>query len=195
MGYRDRPEVEAATLRYALRHQLPRYVGTPMFSALLGVHAAWVGRRKQAADLFDRGYARFFDDPFWAPDEYPAADDRFPPASPMLANLGAFLDSLLYGLPGLVPNAADPRTWTPRVVILPSGWKSIEVERLWVRGRPARLVARHGAKHASIELGERDWLAAGQDTPAVRRLRVVEAEDTGTSDDSAPVITRSKGRE
>ena len=40
------------------------------------------------------------------------------------------------------------------MVILPSGWKSIEVERLWVRGRPARLVARHGAKHASIELGE-----------------------------------------
>jgi hypothetical protein len=191
MGYRDRPEVEAATLRFALRHQVPRYVGTPMFSALLGVHAAWVGRRTLAADLFDRGYASFFDDPFWAPDEFEAVDAQFPPASPMLANVGAFLDSLLYGLPGIVPNAADPRTWTPRRVILPSGWKAIEVERLWVRGRPARLLARHGANHARLELGERDWLGAGRETPALRRLRVVEVDDTSTSDDSAPLITRS----
>ena len=194
MGYRDRPEVEAATLRFALRHQVPRYVGTPMFSALLGVHAAWVGRRKLAAELFDRGYARFFDDPFWAPDEYEAEDARFPPASPMLANLAAFLDSLLYGLPGIVPNAADPRTWTSRRVILPSGWKSIEVERLWVRGRPARLVARHGANHATLELGERDWIGAGRATTAPRRLRVVEVDETSTLDDRAPLTTTSTGR-
>ncbi|HEX7950259.1 MAG TPA: hypothetical protein VF494_07905 [Candidatus Limnocylindrales bacterium] len=158
LGYRDRPEVEAATLRYALRHQASRYVGTPMFSALLGVHAAWIGRRKRAAELFERGYAAFFDDPFGAPDEYPAADARFPRASPMLANLGAFLSSLFYGLPGILPNAGDPAGWTERRVILPAGWKEIVVERLWVRGRPTRLVAVHGADRASLELGERDWM-------------------------------------
>jgi hypothetical protein len=114
MGYRDRPEVEAATLRHALRHQVPRYVGTPMFSAALGVHAAWLGRRKLAAELFERGYAAFFDDPFDAPDEYEAADERFPQASPMMANLGAFLSSLLYGLPGILPNHDDPRSWAER---------------------------------------------------------------------------------
>jgi protein-glucosylgalactosylhydroxylysine glucosidase len=194
MGYRDRPEVEAATLRYALRHQVPRYVGTPMFSGLVAVHAVWLGRRKLAAELFDRGYANFFDDPFWAPDEYEASDERFPPASPMLANLGAFLDSLLYGLPGIAPNAADPRTWTTRRVILPSGWEAIEVERLWVRGRPARLVARHGADHASLKLGELDWLDTGQAERTAHRLRIVEVGNESASADKAPAATRATQR-
>ena len=158
LGYRDRPDVEAATLRFALAHQASRYVGTPMFSALLGVHAAWAGRRKRAAELFEQGYAAFFDDPFGAPDEYPAFDPRLPQASPMLANLGAFLSSLLYGLPGILPTARDPQTWPERRVTLPAGWKEIVVDRLWVRGRPARLVAVHGAERASLELGERDWM-------------------------------------
>jgi trehalose/maltose hydrolase-like predicted phosphorylase len=175
MGYRDRPEVESATLRHALRHQVPRYVGTPMFSAALGVHAAWLGRRKLAAELFERGYAAFFDDPFDAPDEYEASDTRFPQASPMMANLGAFLSSLLYGLPGILPNNGDPRTWTERRVILPSGWKAIEVERLWIRGRPTRLVAAHGAARATLELGRRGWMRDGRGRAPVRRLHVAGA--------------------
>jgi len=161
VGYRGHPDVEAATLRYALRHQVERFAGTPMFSAALGVYAAWAGRRRLAADLLDRGYAAFVDDPFWAPDEYASADDRFPPASPMLANLGMFLGSVLTGYPGILPALADPGTWPERPVILPAGWRSIEVERLWVRGRPARLVARHGAPAATLELGDPPW-AAGE---------------------------------
>jgi trehalose/maltose hydrolase-like predicted phosphorylase len=172
MGYRDRPEVEAATLRHALRDQVPRYVGTPMFSATLGVHAAWLGRRKLAAELFERGYAAFFDDPFDAPDEYEAADERFPQASPMMANLGAFLSSLLYGLPGILPNHGDPRSWAERRVILPAGWKSIEVERLWVRGRPARLVATHGATRARLELGRPGWMRNRERQFPSRRMRI-----------------------
>jgi hypothetical protein len=185
LGYRDRPEVEAATLRYALKHQVPSYIGTPMFSAALGVHAAWLGRRKLAAELFDRGYADFFDDPFDAPDEYPASDDRFPQASPMMANLGAFLSSVLYGLPGLRPNAGDPRTWAERRVILPAGWKSIEVERLWIRGRPARLVANHGAERASLELGQRRWSSDRRRLGSVSRLRIAGEERRGGPGDRA----------
>jgi protein-glucosylgalactosylhydroxylysine glucosidase len=176
LGFRDGAATERATLRYALRHQVDRYVGTPMFSSLLGVHAAWLGRRKLAAELFERGYAAFFDDPFMAPDEFPAADDRFPQASPMMANLGGFLGSLLYGLPGLRPTAAHPRTWASRRVILPAGWKSIEAERVWVRGRPTRLVAVHGADHAVLELGKRRWIddrAAAREP--VQRLRPTAA--------------------
>jgi hypothetical protein len=176
LGFRDGAATERATLRYALRHQVDRYVGTPMFSALLGTHAAWLGRRKQAADLFERGYAAFFDDPFMAPDEFPAADGRFPQASPMMANLGGFLGSLFYGLPGLRPTAGHPRTWASRRVILPAGWTSIEAERVWVRGRPTRLIAVHGADHAVLEVGERRWIddRAGAREP-VQRLRPTPA--------------------
>jgi hypothetical protein len=34
---------------------------------------------------------------------------------------------------------------------MPDLWEAIEVERIWVRGRPARLLARHGST-ARIEL-------------------------------------------
>jgi len=209
LGYRDRPEVEAATLRYALANQAPRYLGTPMLSAALGVHAAWLGRRKLAAELFERGYAAFFDDPFDAPDEFPAADDRFPQASPMLANLGAFLTSLLYGLPGILPTAADPRTWPERRVILPAGWRSIEVERLWVRGQPTRLIAAHGAERARLEVGRggrlRDRRTQLRPLPGsvtvdrrvaggMRRSTAVESSRAGAGD-SATRAAGAKGSE
>jgi glycosyl hydrolase family 65 len=158
LGYRHAADVEAATLDHALGHQVERYVGTPMFSALLGVFAAWRGDRERSADLFERGFADFIDDPFLAPDEYPKDDIRFPQASPMLANLGAFLSSLLTGLPGILPTFRVPGTWPERPVVLPAGWQSIEVDRLWVRGRPARLVARHGDPRATLELGPAPWM-------------------------------------
>jgi hypothetical protein len=176
LGYRDRPEVEAATLRHALRHQVDRYVGTPMFSSLLGVFAAWQGRRRRATELFERGYSAFFDDPFLAPDEYPAADERFPQASPMMANLGAFLGSLLYGLPGILPSFDEPSTWPERRIVLPAGWRSIEVERLWVRGRPAHLVAKHGADAARLELGPAPWAPRAERVTSLDHRRHARAD-------------------
>jgi hypothetical protein len=182
VGYRGHPDVEAATLRYALRHQVERFAGTPMLSAALGVYAAWDGRRRLAADLLERGYAAFFDDPFWAPDEYTSADDRFPPASPMLANLGMFLGSVLTGYPGILPSIADPQTWPERPVILPAGWRSIEVERLWIRGRPARLVAPHGARLATIELGDPPWAAGESGVRSISRRAQPRTTAAGRDD-------------
>jgi sialate O-acetylesterase len=40
--------------------------------------------------------------------------------------------------------AADPAAWFERDVVLPEGWKEIAVERLFVRGSPRNLTARHG---------------------------------------------------
>jgi hypothetical protein len=37
-------------------------------------------------------------------------------------------------------------------VVLPEGWQSIAVERVWVRRRPARLIAEHGAERATLVL-------------------------------------------
>jgi hypothetical protein len=147
-----------------------------MFSSLLGVFAAWQGRRRRATELFERGYAAFFDDPFLAPDEYPAADERFPQASPMMANLGAFLGSLLYGLPGILPSFDEPSTWPERRIVLPAGWRSIEVERLWVRGRPAHLVAKHGADAARLELGPAPWAPRAERVTSLDHRRHARAD-------------------
>jgi len=92
-----------------------------------------------------------------SPTRYPEK----PQAGPFFANLGAFLMGLTYGLPGIRLGPGEPHEWACRPVVLPEGWRSIEIERAWVRMQPARIVARHGAERAAIELsGQRRRRAA-----------------------------------
>jgi hypothetical protein len=121
-----------------------------MLSALLGTYAARLGDRSRSADLFERGYAEFINEPFWETDEFSRKFEDKPPVGPFQANLGGFLMSCISGLPGLEVSSAPPEEWAKRRVVLPEGWDAIEVERLWVRGRESSLVARHGAKRAEL---------------------------------------------
>jgi len=146
------PAVERATLDFYLG-LADKYVGAPMLSALLPVYAARVGDRKRALDLLERGYANFVIDPFSITTEY---DHRVFPdqevAGPFTANIGGFLTSCLYGLTGLRIGEGDPASWCSRQVTLPQGWSGIHIERLWVRGKRAHLIANHGEKRARLEV-------------------------------------------
>jgi hypothetical protein len=122
-----------------------------MLSALLGVYAARVGDRERSLELFERGYAAFVVDPFSITTEYDR--QKFPEqpvAGPFTANLGGFLLSCLYGLPGLRLGDGDPETWCRRPVVLPAGWEAIEVDRIWARDREGRLSASHGAECGAV---------------------------------------------
>ena len=144
--------LERATIDFYLARS-GEYVGRPMLSALLGVYAARAGDRAGALRWFERGYADFIEDPFSETNEFSLR--RFPDkprVGPFMANLGGFLMSCLYGLPGLALSAAKPADWFTRPVELPEGWDAIEVDRLFVRGRPARLLARHGERRASLTI-------------------------------------------
>jgi hypothetical protein len=144
-------EVERATLEFYLR-LADKYVGSPMLSALLGVYAARLGDRERALELFERGYADFVIEPFALTTEYaPAAFPEQPVAGPFTANLGGFLTSCLYGLPGVRIGPGEPESWCARPVTLPQGWTELQVDRVWARGRPLRLIARHGDDHAVLE--------------------------------------------
>jgi trehalose/maltose hydrolase-like predicted phosphorylase len=143
-GFRLDPEEEQATLALYLG-LADDYIGSPMLSALYGAWAARAGDRRLALKLLDEGYGQFTVGRFMQTLEY--RPDRFPEqpqAGPFFANIGGFLTSLLFGFTGLRagPGAADD--WSERPVVLPGGWTAIEVDRLWVRGRPMRLTARHG---------------------------------------------------
>jgi len=125
-----------------------------MLSPLYGVWAAWIGRRAQSLRLFEDGYAALVADRFLQTMEHTVG--RYPgaaPAGPFAANMGGFLSALLYGLPGIRISPDDPSTWPIRLVVLPAGWRRIGVDRLWFRGRPARLVAEHGMDRAVLTLG------------------------------------------
>jgi hypothetical protein len=93
----------------------------------------------------EEGYGRFITGRFLQTLEY--RPDKFPEqpmAGPFFANMGGFVLSVLLGFPRLVPGSGDPESWAQGEAVLPAGWKAIEVERIWLRGRPARLVAAHG---------------------------------------------------
>jgi protein-glucosylgalactosylhydroxylysine glucosidase len=151
LGYEAAPAVVDATIRYYLK-MAGDYVGSPMLSALYGAWAARIGDRDLSARLFEEGYSRFVSDRFLNTHEY--RKDKFPDeptAGPFTANLGAFLTSLLYGLPRLELTAQSPTEWTNGPIVMPASWDGIEVDRLWIRGRPAHLVAKHDDPRATLE--------------------------------------------
>jgi len=143
-------EVERATLRRQLDAVGP-YVGRPMLSPLLGLYAARLGDRELSGRLFNEGYAELVEGPFLTVNEFsPVRFPDKPKVGPLFAHVGGFLSACMIGLPGLRIGHGDPCTWPERPVVMPAGWDGVEVDRLWLRGRPARLVARHGDDRACI---------------------------------------------
>jgi hypothetical protein len=152
LGYRVSDAIEDATLRFYLA-MADDYVGSPMLSSLLGVWAAMLGDRTRSAHMFEEGYAAFTTDRFNVMHEY--RHDKFPeqPVSgPFLANAGGFLLGCLYGLTGIRLGPGEPSSWCERPVVMPELWDGIEVERIWVRDRPASLQAKHGDTAARIDI-------------------------------------------
>ncbi len=149
-GFALEPAAEQATLELYLG-MAQEYIGSPMLSALYGAWAARSGNRQLALKLLDDGYGQFCAGRFLQTLEYRA--DRFPEqpqAGPFFANIGGFLTGLLFGFTGLRPGPGLPASWAERPIVLPAGWTSIEVERLWIRGKATRLVARQGAQRAEL---------------------------------------------
>ena len=55
------------------------------------------------------------------------------------ANLGGFLLGLIAGFQKFSLDRPDPQEWFKGQVVLPAGWRSIEIDRLRIRGKPWRL--------------------------------------------------------
>ncbi|HEX6655722.1 MAG TPA: glycoside hydrolase family 65 protein [Candidatus Limnocylindria bacterium] len=149
--YQPGDDAERDTIDYFL-DLAPDYIGSPMLSPLYGVWAAWRGDRQASARLLEQGYAdlvvgRFLQTLEHLPSRYPEKA----PAGPFFAHLGALLETFLFGLPGIRIGSKDPATWPERKVVLPAGWRSIESERVWIKGRAWRMVAKHGAQRALLE--------------------------------------------
>jgi trehalose/maltose hydrolase-like predicted phosphorylase len=150
VGYRVPPEVEQATFRYAATVQAPRYAGVPMLSGFLAYYAVAAGLPDVATGLLETGYADFIDEPFLETDEFTRLRTDLPRAAPMFANIGAYVMTLIYGYPGIRIGPGDPASWCERPVVMPPGWRSIEIERIWARGEPWSLEARRGAPAANL---------------------------------------------
>jgi protein-glucosylgalactosylhydroxylysine glucosidase len=143
-------QVVTETLRFYL-DAWQRYVGSPMFSALYGVWAAWAGDRVLSRKLMEEGFEKFQYGRFAQTLEYRLDTVESGVASgPFFANNAGFLTGLLFGLPGIRVSSAAPQEWPQREVVLPHGWHGLRCERLWVRGRSMKLIARQGDPRAAL---------------------------------------------
>ncbi len=138
-------DVEKATYRYHL-DLADTVLHFPMLSSLYGVWAARMEERELSLHCFERGIGEFVCEPFVSFSEW-----RGHPRPSFLTNPAGFLIACLYGLTGIQVGDGDPTEWGTYPVIMPEGWKGIEVDRIWIRNRPARLKAMHGERRASIE--------------------------------------------
>ncbi|RZJ02099.1 MAG: glycoside hydrolase family 65 protein [Brevundimonas sp.] len=146
-------EVDPETMQRTLTFYLglwKDYAGAPMLPALYGTWAAWAGDRELSLKLLDEGYGKYQYGRFQQTLEYRLDTVDGVASGPFFANMGGFLTGLMFGLTGVRVGPEDPESWPTRPVVLPQGWQAIECDRLWVRGRPARLVARHGADRAEL---------------------------------------------
>ena len=155
LTYRPEPRIEKATCQFYLDHAAS-FIGFPILPTLYGVYAARLGDRKRSLELFQAGFADYVVEPYHQCVEQfsHSKGDQAPPPTTYLANHGGFITALLYGLTGLQLGSGSPDTWCQTPICLPEGWEAIEVERIFVHGKPARLLARHGDPHAHITLHE-----------------------------------------
>ncbi len=109
---------------------------TPGFMcAGVAASSAFFGDRPRATMLFRQAWEPYWVDPYGLTKEHEKGPTCF------LTNFGSLLQTALFGFTGLRIAEGD---WARHPATLPEGWTRLEVDRLWVRGAPMRLVAEHG---------------------------------------------------
>ena len=121
----------------AFKHRQREYM-IGFATAAVAAGAAYMGDRKLARDLFEQSWRLF-----WMP-PYGMIKEAEPQTyGCFLTDFGSMLQSAMIGFTGLRIQDGD---WAKYPATLPEGWSSIEVDRIWVRGEPRRLVAVEGRK-------------------------------------------------
>jgi trehalose/maltose hydrolase-like predicted phosphorylase len=141
---------ERAGNREEVIREMERLAGVPLNSLQPVNTALKLGERDLAARWWPEEIARHFEPnrfglwrewtDMWAVKggEHPQEQACF------VAFAGQLLKQLLVLFPRLEPSFESPASWAVTPVTLPEGWEAIEVERVWIRDEPMRMVARHG---------------------------------------------------
>jgi hypothetical protein len=126
------------TYRYqeSLRQAKPGFV-IGFAEDALAATAAFLGEKRRAAELFDESWKSSRLEPFAMIREVPSQDYGC-----FLTDFGSLLQTTMLGFTGLRVNEGD---WRKYPASLPIGWSRIEIDRVWVRGEPRRLIAVDGA--------------------------------------------------
>jgi hypothetical protein len=155
-GYSHSKEVDENTMRFYIEHDLQRHLSAPMLSGFLGVIPARLGDRKLARLFFDDGNLRFFVEPYMMCTEVALTDSAYvkmPDAisTIFLTGRGSMMVGLLMGLTRLDIWQEDFKNWFAGPIVMPEGWDGIVLEKVYLKGKSARITAMHGDSKAKIE--------------------------------------------
>jgi hypothetical protein len=115
----------------ALMPTVPHAIGFAV--AAMAATAAFLGDRQRAAQLFEASWKESWLEPFGMIREVSSEGYGC-----FVTDFGSILQTVLLGFTGIRVNEGD---WAKYPASLPQGWTKIEVDRLWMRGQPARLIA------------------------------------------------------
>ena len=118
---------------------VPGSIRAPGFtSPPYAVCAAFFGERKKAAEFFRNTWEPHWLEPFGMTLEY-----RLQDYGSYITSFGSLLQSTLLGFTGLRIREGN---WLAYPATLPAGWKKIEIDRIWIKGKAVKLSAVHGKK-------------------------------------------------
>jgi trehalose/maltose hydrolase-like predicted phosphorylase len=116
--------------------------GCPPFAAA----AAFFGDRHKAAEEFRHSWEPYWIEPYGLTREYPFFGD-----GNYVSNDGSLLMAAMLGFTGLRISDGD---WAQYPAILPEGWNRITLDRVWIKGKPMRVVAENGERAVITEAKE-----------------------------------------
>jgi trehalose/maltose hydrolase-like predicted phosphorylase len=153
-GYSHSKTVDENTFRFFIEHDLQRYLAYPMPCGFLGVVPSRLGNRQLSRKYFDEGALQFFVEPFMLSIEagailYKNILDKL--TTVFLTGRGSLMTGLLMGLTRLDIWQEDFENWFAGPIVMPEGWEGIVLEKVYLKGKCARITAMHGDSKAKIE--------------------------------------------
>lgn len=106
--------------------------------------AAFCGKKDEAAALFTYSWKPYWHEPFGMTSEY-----QLQSYGSYITTFGSLLQNTLLGLTGLRIQKGD---WRKFNCTLPSNWDKIEIERIWINGKPVKIIAEDGKPARMIDL-------------------------------------------
>lgn len=100
--------------------------------------AAFFGEREKSADLFVNSWKPYWLAPYGMTREYQSQK-----YGSYITTFGSLLQNTILGLTGMRITKED---WCKYLATMPEGWKKIEIDQIWIKGKPMKLVAEHGKK-------------------------------------------------
>jgi len=128
----------------AFRGKKESAVGIGFARAATSALAAAMDDRKGAAELFRLSWEPFWLEPFGMIRE--ASSQTY---GCFVTDYGAILQTAMFGFTGIRIGESD---WNKYSVTLPENWRSIEIERIYVRGEQKHVIAKHGSKARIVDL-------------------------------------------